>query len=69
MQADADVLQERQRMTDEWRHFLERRKDYIQLLHDFKASMYGERFAEKPFTIETVTVEQVVDVKEEPYKP
>lgn len=26
MQADADVLQDRQRMADEWKAFLERRK-------------------------------------------
>lgn len=43
--------------------------EYVALLDGFKASMYGPRYAEKPFTIEAASVEQVVESKEEPYKP
>ncbi|KAF5831983.1 eukaryotic initiation factor [Dunaliella salina] len=66
MQADADVLQERQRMADEWKAFCDKRAEYVALLDGFKRSMYGPRYEEKPFSIETVTVEQIIDQKEEP---
>lgn len=33
----------------------------------FYASVYGERSKEREYTMTTVTVEQVLDVKEEPY--
>lgn len=68
MQADADVLQERQRMADEWSAYVARRAEFTALLQGFRQQMYGDRFAEGEFKIETVTVEQVVENKEEPYK-
>lgn len=68
LQADADVLQERQRMLDEWTSYTTRRAEYVQLVDGFRRTMYGERFAEGAFKMETTTVEQVVDIKEEPYK-
>lgn len=36
MQADADVLQERQRLKDEWQAYMDRRREYIKLLEGFK---------------------------------
>jgi len=40
---------------------------YLMFLHAVPpAGRYGPRYAEKPFTIETVTVEQILDQKEEP---
>lgn len=39
MQADADVLQDRQRMADDWKSFAEKRKEYVALLDGFKTSM------------------------------
>eukprot|EP00983_Pelagomonas_calceolata_P101964 1158752-Pelagomonas_calceolata.AAC.4 len=39
MQADADVLQERQRMADEWKAFCDKRAEYVALLDGFKSSM------------------------------
>ncbi len=68
MQADADVLQERQRLLDDWNEYCARRAEYVALVDGFKRQMYGERFAERDFTIENVTVEQVIESKEEPYK-
>jgi hypothetical protein len=100
-QADADVLQERQRALDEWKAFQvgmctpvrpshmiltrgghpcialcsrshvglraqrclqESRRDYAALQLDFKRELYGPRFAEKPFSLQKVMVEQIVDV-------
>ncbi|PNW85513.1 hypothetical protein CHLRE_03g190100v5 [Chlamydomonas reinhardtii] len=66
-QADADVLQERQRALDEWKAYCESRRNYAALQMDFKRELYGPRFAEKEYTIQKVMVEQVVDQKEEPY--
>jgi hypothetical protein len=39
MQADADVLQDRQKLADEWQSFCQRRAEYVALLDGFKASM------------------------------
>lgn len=33
-----------------------------------RREMYGARFEEKPFVLETVTMEQVIETKEEVYK-
>lgn len=68
MQADADVLQERQKYLDEWQAYVERRRGYAQLLADFKRELIGpQRYAEGESTIQKVLVEQVIEVKEEPY--
>lgn len=67
-QADADVLQERQRLLDEWSSWYSSKEQYARDLQDFKKKMYGDKFAEKPFSMESVTVEMVMEVKEEPYQ-
>ncbi|GLI69794.1 hypothetical protein VaNZ11_014493 [Volvox africanus] len=67
MQADADVLHERQRALDEWKSYQESQRNYAALQLDFKRELYGLRFHEKEFTIQKVMVEQIIDVKEEPY--
>ncbi|KAJ9529622.1 hypothetical protein QJQ45_014394 [Haematococcus lacustris] len=66
LQADADVLQERQKSMDEWKAYMARRSEHIKLLDGFKREMYGPRYDEKPYTLETVTMEQVIETKEEP---
>lgn len=66
-QADADVLQERQKALDDWKAYCDTRRNYAALQLDFKRELYGSRFAEKEFSIQKVMVEQVLDVKEEPY--
>jgi translation initiation factor 3 subunit B len=68
MQADADVLQERARAQEEWDAYTSRRAEYVALLDGFKAQMLGPKYAEKEFTLEQVTVEQLVESREEPYK-
>jgi hypothetical protein len=36
MQADADVLQERQRLKEEWQAFVDKRREYVKMLEGFK---------------------------------
>lgn len=68
MQADADVLQERQKQQEEWDAAAAARAEYIDKIRAFYESTYGEKAREKEYVMETVTVEQVIDVKEEPYQ-
>jgi len=67
MQADADVLQERQKMMDEWNAWVARNEEYVEKMREFFKEKYGELAEEPEYTMETVTVEQVLDVREEPY--
>lgn len=67
MQADADVLQERKRMTDEFNNWYGTKAEAIQALQEFRKKMLGDRFEEPEYTMETVTIEQTIDVREEPY--
>ncbi|KAI8475850.1 MAG: eukaryotic initiation factor [Monoraphidium minutum] len=67
MQADADVLQERQKMADEWRTWAEGRAAYAEAQAAFRREMCGALADEPEFTVKTVTVEQVLDMREEPY--
>ncbi len=62
------MLHERQRALDEWKAYLESRRNYAALQLDFKRELNGPRFAEKEYVIQKVMVEQVVEVKEEPCK-
>lgn len=41
---------------------------YIAKLKEFKGEMYGDLYAEKPYKMERATVEQTLDVREEPYQ-
>jgi len=69
MQADADVLRERERLREEWAAGVEARSEYVEAMRRRLEEVYGaERAAERPFDMETVTVEQVLDVKEERYE-
>jgi hypothetical protein len=69
MQADADVLQERAKMADEWRAWSEGRAAYVDSQAAFKKAMCGALADEPEFTVKTVSVEQILDVREEPYNP
>eukprot|EP00877_Chromochloris_zofingiensis_P000044 jgi/Chrzof1/1003/Cz01g36140.t1 len=69
MQADADVLQERQKMLDEWNAWLESRIEYVEQLKQFIREQYDTAADEEEYTMETVTVEQILDSREEPYNP
>lgn len=69
MQADADVLRERERLREEWASWAAARNDYRDAEKQHLVESYGaERAAEREFDMETVTVEQVLDVKEERYE-
>jgi hypothetical protein len=68
-QADADVVAERQRATDGWAAFVSGASEYTALLDGFRRRLLGTRYDEKPFKLQNVTVEQVIESKEEPYKP
>mmetsp|Transcript_40368 Transcript_40368/g.89637 ORF Transcript_40368/g.89637 Transcript_40368/m.89637 type:complete len:721 (+) Transcript_40368:71-2233(+) len=67
MQADADVLQERQKLHDEWSRWVESKREFVALADGFRKKMYGDRWEEKEFTMQRATVEQVLESKEEPY--
>lgn len=67
LQADADVLQERQKQQEDWDAAAAARADYVAAARSFYETMFGERAKEREFTMTTVTVEQVLDIKEEPY--
>ena len=67
MQADADVLQERQRLADEWTAWQESRRELAARLAAFVKETCGAAADELPYVMEAVTVEQVLDVREEPY--
>lgn len=67
VQADADVLQERQKQQEEWDAAAAARADYVAKVREFYLETYGERAEEKEYTMTTVTVEQLLDVREEPY--
>jgi translation initiation factor 3 subunit B len=68
LQADADVLQERQKQQEEWDAAAAARTDYIARIREFYEETYGEKASEKEYVMETVTVEQIIDLKEEPYQ-
>jgi translation initiation factor 3 subunit B len=67
LQADADVLQDRQKQQEEWEAAAAERAEYIAQARSFYESVYGDRAKECEFTMTTVTVEQVLDIREEPY--
>ena len=66
-QADADVLQERARLADEWKAWAAAAAAYVQQREAFRLKMYGPKAAEGEYTMQKVTVEHTVDVKEEIY--
>lgn len=68
LQADADVLQERQKQQEEWDAAAAARADYIERIREFYEATYGEKAWEPEYVMETVTVEQIIDLKEEPYQ-
>ncbi len=67
LQADADVLQERQKQQEEWDAAAAARAEYVAQARSFYESMYGARAAEREYTMTTVVAEQVLDIREEPY--
>lgn len=67
LQADADVLQERQKQQEEWDAAAASREEYIAQARSFYEATYGERAKEKPCHMTSVAVEQILDVREEPY--
>jgi translation initiation factor 3 subunit B len=67
MQADQDVIQERQRLMDEFNAWFNAKKNSVSKVADFRAQVYGPRYAEREFTVQSAFVEQILEVKEEPY--
>ncbi len=67
MQADADVLQERQAMTDAWNAWLDRSLAYAEQVAEFRRERLGARASEAEFTMESMSVEQVLETREELY--
>jgi len=67
LQADADVLQERQKQQDEWEASVREREAYVEQARAFYRETYGPRGEEKEFSMESVKVEQLLETREEPY--
>jgi translation initiation factor 3 subunit B len=67
-QADQDVLLERKQLLVDWETWVEGKQVYVDKLQSFKLEMYGDMYKEKPYGMERVTVEQVLDVREEPFQ-
>uniref|UniRef100_A0A383V8L2 Eukaryotic translation initiation factor 3 subunit B n=2 Tax=Tetradesmus obliquus TaxID=3088 RepID=A0A383V8L2_TETOB len=67
LQADADVLQERAKQQQEWDAAAAARQEYAAQLRAFYEATYGEAAKEKEYSMTTVVVEQLLDVREEPY--
>jgi translation initiation factor 3 subunit B len=67
LQADADVLQERQKQQEEWDAAAAAREEYVAAARSFYEATFGERAKEKPYSMTSVAVEQILDVREEPY--
>eukprot|EP00798_Chlamydomonas_sp_ICE-L_P008193 gene8193-1455_t len=67
MQADADVLKERATAMQEWEAWKLSKQEAVAIIQGFRKQMFGAKAAEKDFKMECVVVEQVVEVKEEPY--
>ncbi len=63
--------QERQKVTDEWNAWVEAKKAYAAKVAAYVREAYGldEGREEPEYVMESVTVEQVLDVREEPYNP
>jgi translation initiation factor 3 subunit B len=67
MQADADVLRERERLAAEWREWRESRESYAEAAAAFKREACGALADEPEYVVRAVAVEQILDVREEPY--
>jgi translation initiation factor 3 subunit B len=66
-QADADVLSERKAAMDEWRAFVDSKREFVALALGFKKQMFGARAEAKESHMVKQQVEQIVESKEEPY--
>jgi translation initiation factor 3 subunit B len=67
-QADADVLQERARLLDEWKAWVEASRPYVAERAAYRLKKYGPKEAEPEFTMQKVSVEHTISVAEEPYQ-
>lgn len=61
------MLQERAKQQEEWDAAAAAREGYVAEARAFFEATYGQRAKEREFSMTTVTVEQVLDVREEPY--
>lgn len=61
------MLQERQKQQEEWDAAAAERVEYIAQARSFFESVFGARAAEKPYSMTTEAVEQLLDVREEPF--
>lgn len=64
---DDNVLSERKSLLDDWQRFVATKKDSVAMIDAFKKQMLGSKWDEQPSRVEKVSVEQVIESKEEPY--
>lgn len=67
-QADADVLSERKTWMDEWIQFRDSKKEFVTKLEAFRKQMYGPKWDVKSSRMDKISVEQVLETKEERHK-
>lgn len=66
-EADAEVLQDRARARGEWQEWYATKKEYLEALEAFKRDTYGALYEEGEYEMQRVSVEQTLEVREEPY--
>ena len=70
MAADSEILESRNRQVNAWKSWSEANEIYAGQLEQFMRQVYGEEiYAEAEFEMKTVDLKQIVDIKEENYKP
>ncbi len=61
------MLSERKSAMDEWKAFVESKREFVALSESFKRQMFGARWEPKESRMVKATVEQVLETKEEVY--
>lgn len=70
MAADSEIMETRNRQINAWKSWKDTNADNAKEHFAFMLAMYGaESYKEAEFEMQTVELKQIVDIKEENYKP
>ncbi len=70
MAADSELLESRNRQVNAWKSWSQANEVHAEQLEQFMRQVYGDAiYAEAEFEMKTVDLKQIVDIKEENYKP
>lgn len=67
-EANREVMEKRQQMVDEWKAYLDTKREWVEREENFKKEMYGDRYEEPEFKMVEVTLSETLSVTEELYK-